>query len=202
MRWLLVLSTTLAACSTVGDPSVSATSCPEEADPPAYDRDDWGRWQDEDGDCQDTRQEVLIRDSVVDVALDEKGCRVVSGRWIDPYDGREIADPSKVDVDHVVAIKDAHDSGAWGWPKDAKEAFTNDLQNLKATSQSTNRSKGARGPDEWLPPLESARCGYVDEWVALKEGHELGMSEGEYARVTYMMEICSQGLVPPPPQGR
>lgn len=165
-----------------------------------YDRKDWGRWMDLDGDCQDTRQEVLVRDSTVGVQLDEKGCRVVAGRWLDPYDGSEVTDPSKVDVDHVVALRDAHDSGGWQWSYDEKRLFFNDLENLKATSQSTNRSKGARGPDEWLPPLRAARCGYVTEWMALKGSYSLSSSAEENGRVSYMLTICSQGGVPPLPQ--
>ena len=162
-------------------------------------RKDWGRWITKN--CQDTRQVVLIRDSSEPTTLDEKGCKVVAGKWIDPYDGREVLEPSKVDIDHIVALRDAHESGAWGWEYSDKKGFANDLINLKASSASTNRSKGARGPDEWLPPLETARCDYITEWVGIKEGYELGMGEGEYARITYMMEICSQGMAPPLPQG-
>jgi len=205
MRLLaFVLVLPLAGCSLATDPTLAPEPCPESTapvTPTEYERKDWGRWNDEDKDCQDTRQEVLIRDSSVDVTLDERGCKVVAGKWIDPYDGSEILESSKVDVDHVIALQDAHESGGWQWSYEEKRLFANDLSNLKASSQSTNRSKGARGPDEWLPPLDTARCSYIEEWVGLKEGYELGMGEGEYTRITYMMEICSQGLVPPLPQG-
>ena len=173
-----------------------------DASMPDYDRKEWGRWWDADKDCQDTRQEVLIRDSRDEVTYtDEKKCRVATGRWIDPYGGREVTNPNKLDIDHIVALRDAHDSGAWGWDKDQRKTFANDLSNLKASHQSMNRSKGARGPDEWLPPLATARCGYIKEWVGIKEVYGLGMAEAEYAVVTYMLTICSADQAPVIPQG-
>jgi hypothetical protein len=200
-RYACLIPLILAGCSVATDPAPTTDPCPEDTTPTEYDRKDWGRWNDADGDCQDTRQEVLIRDSVVDVQLDEAGCRVVAGKWRDPYDGSEITDPSKVDVDHLVALRDAHDSGGWQWSYDEKRLFTNDMGNLKATSQSTNRSKGARGADEWLPPLEEARCPYVVEWSLSKEHHDLTMTPVERAVIEYHVLICNQGQVPPLPQG-
>lgn len=202
MRCLpLLLAVSFLGCSLATDPTLVPETCLEGGVLTGYERRDWGRWLDADKDCQDTRHEILIRDSLIPVTLDEKGCKVMAGKWIDPYDGREVLKSSKIDVDHVVALRNAHDSGGWHWSPDEKRVFANDFSNLKATSQSTNRSKGDRGPDEWLPPLKAARCGYIREWSALKETYGLGMAEGEHTRITYMLEICSQGSEPPLPQG-
>jgi len=196
-RWISLTLLGLATCAVAADPPLA---CPEET-VPEYDRSDWGRWADADGDCQDTRQEVLVRDSEVPVAFtDEKQCRVASGRWMDPYDGSVVEDPSTVDVDHVVALRDAHESGGWEWDKARKRGFANDLDNLKATSRTTNRSKGAKGPDEWLPPSPELRCAYIAAWIGLKEAHGLSMTEGEVAVLSYMSKACSDGVVPPLPQ--
>jgi hypothetical protein len=200
MRLKLSLFTLLpAGCAISTDPAPEAT-CPEDPPPVEYERKDWGRWTDEDGDCQDTRQEVLVRDSSIDVTLDEDGCRVLAGRWIDPYDGSVVTDPSKIDVDHLVALQDAHVSGGWQWSYDEKILFTNDLSNLKATSQSTNRSKGARGPDEWLPPLATVRCAYIRKWSLSKERHDLALAPEERAVIDYMAKTCDRGEVPGLPQ--
>lgn len=199
-RVALLFTTVLASCATSTDPTVSADLSPETA-PPQYVRRDWGRWADADGDCQDTRQEILIRDSSVPATLDEKGCRVVAGRWVDPYDGREVLDPSKIDVDHVVALRNAHDSGGWQWGAHKKRAFANDPDNLKATSQSTNRSKGARGPDRWLPPRRESRCDFIVEWITIKGSYSLESSAIENGRVMQMLGVCGRGEIPELPQG-
>jgi len=204
-RWTPVALMAGLACATTLDPvgaQEPSAQCAEEPAPPGYDRKLWRHWSDLDGDCQDTRQEVLIRESEIPVTFeDDRECRVATGRWTGPYTGTVIEDPSKVDVDHLVALQDAHVSGGWLWDDQRREAYANDERLLVATSQYGNRSKGSRGPDEWLPPLEDYRCVYIERWVAVKESHGLSMAEGEAAVVAYMRKICADGGRPPLPQG-
>ena len=81
---------------------------------PDYDRGEWRHWTDEDGDCQDARQEALVAESVGPVAYeDSPRCRVESGAWVGPYTGEQFNDPSRLDVDHMVPIGNAHQSGGW-----------------------------------------------------------------------------------------
>ena len=71
-----------------------------------YNRDQFGPWIDADGDCQNTRHEVLIEESRVPVTFKtSRQCIVISGEWHDPYTGRVFTDPSMLDVDHVVPLK-------------------------------------------------------------------------------------------------
>lgn len=201
MRHHLILVVLLAGCSG----TVVPAECPDTGPVPEYNRDTWGRWIDADGDCQDTRQEVLIRDSEVEVAFeDEKQCRVASGRWTDPLTGSVITNPSSVDIDHTVALKDAHESGGYAWSDDLKLDFSNNLENpaqLRATSRTGNRSKGDRGPDEWLPPNEGHRCQYVRDWKAVKANYDLSMTPAEAAVVAYILAVCDRGEIPALPQG-
>jgi hypothetical protein len=142
-----------------------------EADVPEYDRSEWGRWVDADKDCQDTRQEVLADESLDPVTWDERGCRVLTGRWRCPYTDKVITDPGLLDIDHVVALREAHFSGGWNWSGDRKKAYFNDLavpNHLIAVDRSANRSKGSRTPTEWLPENVAFRCTYVRSWVMLK----------------------------------
>ena len=120
------------------------------ADCPAYDRKAWKHWIDEDRDCQNARHEVLIEESLSTVGFKtSKGCRVVSGSWNDPYSGRTITDASKLDIDHMVPLKEAHESGAANWPRERERAYANDLDDpdtLIAVDRRLNRQKGAKDP--------------------------------------------------------
>ena len=80
---------------------------------PAYDRSAWRHWIDADRDCQNTRHEVLIEESLTPVTFKtDKGCRVVSGNWLGAYSGEVFTDASKLDIDHLVPLKEAHESGS------------------------------------------------------------------------------------------
>ena len=143
-----------------------------------YDRDDWGGWIDEDGDCEDTRAEILIRDSQTKVSFD--GCRVVSGLWNLPYSGGSTTSASQIDIDHIIPLKWAHGYGGDRWSGGRKRAFANDPDNLLANYYSANRSKGAKGPDEWMPAIN--RCRYAQRWDRLI---------GKYWLVTTTSEIAA-----------
>jgi len=185
----------LCACAVTQTPS---TAIPE------YNRKEWKHWIDEDRDCQDTRQEVLIAESEIPVTFKtERQCRVISGRWVDPYTNKMITDPGLLDIDHVVALRDAHDSGGHAWDADKKRDFANDLfdpAHLMAVDRSVNRSKGSRGPDAWLPPNPAYRCEYIRSWVAIMGQWDLDMTIPEATMIEYMLRVCDSGCVPPLPQ--
>ena len=64
---------------------------------PEYDRGEWRHWTDEDGDCQDARQEALVAESVSPVVYTSSDrCRVASGAWVGPYTGEQFTDPGTV----------------------------------------------------------------------------------------------------------
>ncbi len=78
----------------------------------AFERALYPHWIDADGDCRDTRAEVLAAESLTPVRYDGRGCKVVAGRWFDPFTGRTLTDPSMIDIDHRVPLAEAHRSGA------------------------------------------------------------------------------------------
>jgi len=113
-----------------------------------YDRDNWEHWIDEDTDGQDTRQEVLIEESLIPVTFNDKG-KVISGKWFDLYTAQYFTDPSDLDIDHFIPLKNAYDSGGNKWTSKQKQDFANDLDDenhLIAVSKSANRSKGSKSP--------------------------------------------------------
>lgn len=134
-----------------------------------YDRSTWPHWDDFDRDCFDTRQEILLAESLVPATYDD--CRVTGGVWVDLYGGGVITNPSLLDVDHVVPLHWAHEHGAESWSETLKRLFANDPENLIAVGRSANRSKGSRGPAEYLPDLY--RCEYVRRWRLLLGKYQL-----------------------------
>lgn len=146
-----------------------------------YDRDDWKHWTDEDRDGQDTRQEVLAAESLAATVV--ANGRIREGRWQSIYDGQEITVAGDLDVDHVVALAEAHQSGGWAWNALTKELYANDLRtadHLIAVSKGSNRSKGARDPAEWLPPDRNSLCQYLIWWTTIKVRWNLSMDQAEY----------------------
>ena len=159
-----------------------------------YNRKDYlPRWADADGDCQNTRQEVLIAESRVPVTLGPRGCRVIAGQWHDPYTGRVFTNPHRLDIDHVVPLREAHDSGAASWPRSRKHAFANDLANansLIAVYRGANRSKGARDPASWLPRNKAYHCAYVRAWKQVKNQWGLSMNSDEAEAIKKVLGNC------------
>lgn len=172
----------------------------------AYDRKLWPHWVDADRDCQDARNEVLIAESYQPVSFeDDRRCEVAGGRWQCPYTGNIVAEVHLLDVDHLVPLANAHRSGAASWTEAQRRRYANDLEHpehLVAVEYTANRSKGAKGPEAWLPPSEDARCNYVRDWVAVKKRWQLGMSDAEASAVAEALEICASGQVPSLPQTR
>ena len=164
------------------------------ADIPDYDRDDWRHWTDEDGDCQDARQEVLIEESLEPVTYEtDRECRVATGQWWAPHLGHHLGNPSHIDVDHHVPLKNAHLSGGWAWTPETKEEYANYLgeeNHLVAISARHNRSKGARGPEEWAPPDNALWCDYALDWAVIKEKWDLTMTPVESEIVMDMLGTC------------
>lgn len=159
-----------------------------------YERSKFGSgWIDIDGDCQDTRQEVLIRDSVIPVTLSKDKCKVKTGLWICPYTGRIITKPGDVDIDHVVPLMEVYTSGAEHWPLERRIQYANDLTSpntLLATYNIVNRSKGERDPSTWMPPNIHYWPVYIQKWTDVKKTWNLNMDSTERETITKLTTIA------------
>ena len=79
--------------------------------------------------------------------------------------------PSDLDIDHLVPLAEAWDSGARNWTAAQRQAYANDLGDaraLVAVTDNVNQAKGDQDPAEWMPPAAGATCRYVGEWAAVK----------------------------------
>jgi hypothetical protein len=146
-------------------------------------------WADNDRDCQNSRAEALIDQSTTSVRFaDAKRCRVITGRWVSSFTGSVIQNASDIDIDHVVPLAYSWDRGASDWPGDKRKRFANDPVNLLPVELSLNRQKGARGPDEWLPP--AGQCGYVARFFRIVKMYQLTLAAEETTWVRSFLANC------------
>ena len=157
-----------------------------------YNRDDWKHWSDFDGDCMNTRHEILKSQAISAVKLSPNGCYVSMGVWVDPFSAKTFTRASGLDVDHIIPLKWAHDHGGNIWSAEKKEQFANDPENLIAVDDGLNQQKGAQGPTEWLPPNHNFRCEYLSFWVLLLNKYsELTLTSSEERIFNRQLKACN-----------
>ncbi|WP_231738261.1 DUF1524 domain-containing protein [Kocuria rosea] len=195
--------------SSPAERALAALSVEDAAGGEDYDRlDQFGDWADPDGNGCDARNDVLARDLTGDV-VDDDGCTVLSGTLEDPYTGRTIAfqrgplTSSDVQIDHVVALRNAWVSGADRLDPDGRTALANDPLNLRAVDGPTNGEKSASDAAEWLPPHDAFRCEYVATQIAVKTRYELSVTVAERDAMADVLAGCQEQELPgsTPPAG-
>ena len=147
-----------------------------------YNRDDFGSgWMDPDANGCDSRNDILARDLTEITKSDS--CTVTSGILADDYTGEIIhftRGESTVDIDHIVPLSYAARQAANMWPQDKREAFANDPMNLAASSASANRSKGDKGPSEWMPDNVAFHCEYGMQFAAVAVKYDMPITPADY----------------------
>lgn len=151
-----------------------------------YNRKTWGSWTISGG-CS-TREQQLKKYGT-EIKTDKK-CTVISGKWTSLYDNFRILSPAQMQVDHIVPLKEAEESGARGWSPDRKNKFYNDKENLIAVSGTSNQSKSDRDPAEWLPTNKAYVCEYVDDYVEVKEAYDLAFDSTEASVIQNILKDC------------
>ena len=156
-----------------------------------YDRKKFSHWSDDDGDCINTRHELLMKLSTSTIETGKNKCTAERGRWLDPYTGKTFYKASDLDVDHMVPLYWAWQHGADSWTDKQRKTFANDESNLFAVQASVNREKGAKGPLEWLPPDSSYHCQYVTRFKRIVLKYKLSLSNQEQSGMdTLLSQKC------------
>lgn len=140
----------------------------------------FGGWLYSDG--QSTRDRVLASE------------RLPDGSWYSAYDSVIVLSAGELDIDHVVPLAEAWESGGHRWSAETWTRFGNDLEDprsLVAVSASTNRSKGAKDPQDWWPPHVGYRCQYAADWIAIKARWNLTVDAAEHGSLDAQIESCS-----------
>lgn len=169
-----------------------------------YSRDRFGpAWADVDHNGCDTRNDILNRDLTAKTwRSGTHGCVVVGGILADPYTGRTItfvkARAYLVQIDHVVALSDAWQTGAQYEDAGTRERFANDPLNLLAVDGPTNESKGDADAASWLPPNRGFRCAYVARQIAVKVAYGLWATPAEHDAMAHVLASCGAVVAPAP----
>lgn len=153
-----------------------------------YERSKFKHWVDADGDGCNTRYEVLDIESETSVTCSN----LTGGRWFSYYDRVSWTDSGRIDIDHMVPLAEAWDSGARNWTAAQRESYANDLgdsRSLVGVTDSVNTSKGDKDVAEWLPTYD--RCRYLREFVAVKIRWRLTVNSGEKTAMQNLAAGCT-----------
>jgi uncharacterized protein DUF1524 len=190
-----------------GDAATALAALPVKGRAPrtGYDREQFGQsWRDVDRNGCDQRNDVLARDLTdVEFRPGTHSCVVLTGQLLDPYSehtvpfqrGRDTSDD--VQIDHVVALSNAWQTGAQQLDIGAREQFANDPLNLMATEGAVNQAKGDGDAATWLPPSRGFRCAYVARQVAVKAKYRLWVTAAERDAIARILSSCPGQELPP-----
>ncbi|MEU5114739.1 HNH endonuclease family protein [Streptomyces longwoodensis] len=154
-----------------------------------YSRDLFPHWITVSGTCN-TRETVLKRDG--SGVVTDSSCAATSGSWYSPYDGATWTAASDLDIDHLVPLAEAWDSGASAWTTSRRQSFANDLTRpqLIAVTDNVNQAKGDQDPATWMPSVSSYRCTYVRAWVQVKYYYGLSVDSAEKSALSGYLNNC------------
>ena len=165
-----------------------------------YKRTEWKHWISYETPCWSTREEVLDRQaekgSVTYLDKDDKetkdkskACSIKSGVWIDPYSKEKVEDPTKLDIDHTGALSWTAKAGGQEWDKQKKQDYANDFDHLVATTAKENRTKGDKGPSEWMP--ESSKCEYAKVYTHIVKKYKLNLNKADKDTLEKALNSCA-----------
>ena len=192
-----------------GDAAAALKALPVKGRAPktGYTREQFGpAWADIDRNGCDQRNDVLKRDMERETFKPgTHDCIVLTGSLADPYTGKKIAftrgqgTSEAVQIDHVIALSNAWQTGAQQLDAATRKSLGNDPLNLMAVDGPTNQSKGDSDAATWLPPVKSYRCTYVARQVAVKAKYRLWVTAAERDAISGILAGCPGQPLPTDP---
>ena len=159
-----------------------------------YARSQFPHWSDPDRNGCDARNDTLKRDLTnVTYKVGTRECKVIAGQLLDPFSGKVITFSTTkvvIDIDHVVALSNAWQTGAAYFDKSKRSQIANDPLNLLAVDSKLNRQKGDGDAATWLPPSKAFRCEYVARQVAVKAKYGLWVTQPEKVAIDKILSTC------------
>lgn len=146
----------------------------------------------------DTRNDVLKRDLTnTTIKPRTHGCTVATGTLHDPYTGKTIAftrgrtTSTAIQIDHLVALSDAWQTGAQQLSPEQRRNLANDPINLQAVDGPANEQKSDGDAATWLPPNNAYRCTYVTRQVDVKTTYHLWVTPAERDAIARVLSTCA-----------
>jgi hypothetical protein len=159
-----------------------------------YARSQFPHWSDPDRNGCDARNDTLKRDLTnITYKVGTRDCKVIAGQLLDPFSGKVITFSTTkvvIDIDHVVALSNAWQTGAAYFDKNKRTQIANDPLNLLAVDSKLNRQKGDGDAATWLPPSKAFRCEYVARQVAVKAKYGLWVTQPEKVAIDKILSTC------------
>ena len=122
-------------------------------------------------------------------ALEAQIMAEMDGAFYSPYTGETFEWADEVDIEHIVARSEAHDSGLCAADIFTRLAFASDPLNLTFASPELNRDeKVAKDVAEWLPTMN--QCWFVNRVVVVKRRYGLSMDPREAEAALAVLESC------------
>ena len=165
------------------------TVAPEDDGGVRYDRDDYDHYLGRDENGCNLRDRILLEEAVRVISVTDR-CDA-QGEWWSWLDGRVIADESQLQIDHLVALAEAHRSGAWRWDEEQRSEFFNDEETLSAVTAGVNQRKSDHDPATWRPPYIDAWCRYARNWIEVKQRYELTADQAEVNALADLLDSCT-----------
>lgn len=145
-------------------------------------------------------REVVLNRDLTDVQTNEM-CQVIKGTLNDPYTGKVIlfergVNSSAIQIDHVVALSNAWQTGAQQLTQAERVKLANDPLELLAVDGPANQQKSDADAATWLPSNKAFRCEYVARQIAIKQKYRLWVTQPEYDAIARMLTNCPAQLLP------
>jgi len=165
-----------------------------------YKRSQFGDGWAKSGGC-DTRNVILRRD-LTNAVLGDDNCKVQAGALSDPYTGQRIAfkrganSSGAVQIDHVVALSNAWQTGAQQLSSEQRISLANDPLELLAVDGPANQQKGDGDAATWLPSNKPFRCQYIARQIAVKKKYSLWVTPPERTAMERILASCPEQRLP------
>lgn len=110
------------------------------------------------------------------------------GAIFSPYTGECFDSLRDTEIEHMVALAEAHESGMCHQDDETKRTLGGDLRNLTLADSTTNRAKSSKDAFDWLPAQN--KCWFADRVLTVKREYGMTIDKDEAERLEDIVTKC------------